>query len=156
MGKVRYIIIKEKASEDPGTYNEEGKYEFWRDPNYHEYEEKNGEHFSSKLADFAVKQMKNNEHGYPGHSWSVEDVKNAFEKLGLKKPSETTWGDIAYSANMAYADYFGILFKTEAECIKYAYADAIDPDGYPGKIFNRWLSDIMGKNTPIEWNKYIE
>lgn len=33
---------------------------------------------------------------------------------------ESTWGDVAYSANMHYADYFGTTLKTEADCVKQA------------------------------------
>ena len=85
-----------------------------------------------------------NAKGEEGHHWSVEQVKSVFEKLCYQKPEENTWGDVAYSANMHYADYFGITLKTEAECIKQAYADLTDPDGYSGKIFNRWSSDVIG------------
>lgn len=155
--RLKYIIVKSKC--DAHSEHEEnetsGKYEFWKDSDYHEYEEKNGNHFSDKLADYAIKAMQNNAHADTAHKWSVQDVKSAFEKLGMTKPADITWGDIAYSANMAYADYFGVSLKTEADCLKQAYADAVDPDGYPGKIFNRWLADIMGKNTKISWSEYI-
>ena len=85
----------------------------------------------------------------------MEEVKAAFEKMGFKKPETATWGDIAYSANMAYADYFGGSIKTEADAVRYAYDDVSDPDGYPGKIFNRWLADIMGQGSEVDWEEYI-
>lgn len=43
----------------------------------------------------------------------------------------------------------------EADCIKQAYADAEDPDGYPGKIFNRWFSDVLGKKVTVPWEEFI-
>lgn len=129
--------------------------EFWEDPKYKKYTEKNGDHFTDKLAMWASKQMKNNPHAEAGHTWTVEEVKGAFEKLGLSKPSTTTWGDVAYAANMAYADYYGYSLKTDADVIKQANADVIDPDGYPGKIFNRWLSDVMGKGVNVPWGEFI-
>ena len=61
---------------------------------------------------------------------------------------------LIYAANMAYADYYGISLKTEVDCVKQAYADAADPDGYPGKIFNRWLADVMGMDIKVSWEKY--
>lgn len=121
---------------------------------YEEYIAKHGTHFTDSLATWASEKMTNAQ-GDANHHWSEEDVKSAFERLGLKKPEESTWGDVAYSANMHYADYFGSSLKTEADCIKQAYADVSDPDGYPGKIFNRWTSDIIGKRVKVPWKNHI-
>lgn len=138
---------EETRKEEPG--------EFWENPDYQKYKKKHGDHFCDKLAMWASKKMKNNPHAESGHTWTVEEVKGAFEKLGLSKPSTTTWGDVAYAANMAYADYYGYSLKTDADVIKQANADVIDPDGYPGKIFNRWLSDMMGKGIDVPWGEFI-
>ena len=121
---------------------------------YNDYVAKHGSHFTDELAKWASEQM-TNAHGDPAHHWSVEDVKSAFERLGFKKPEENTWGDVAYSANMHYADYYGTTLKTEAECVKQAYADVADPDGYPGKIFNRWCADVIGKKVNVPWENFI-
>lgn len=121
---------------------------------YDEYVKKHGAHFTDDLADWASKQM-DNAHGDKSHHWSTADVKSAFERLGYKKPEESTWGDAAYSANMHYADYFGESLKTEADCIKQAYADVTDPDGYPGKVFNRWAADVAGKKMDVPWDNFI-
>lgn len=121
---------------------------------YNDYVTKHGSHFTDDLAKWASEQM-TNAHGDPAHHWGIEDVKSAFERLGFKKPEENTWGDVAYSANMHYADYYGTTLKTEAECVKQAYADVADPDGYPGKIFNRWCSDVIGKKMHVPWDEFI-
>lgn len=121
---------------------------------YNDYVTKHGSHFTDDLAKWASEQM-TNAHGDPAHHWGVEDVKSAFERLGFKKPEENTWGDVAYSANMHYADYYGTTLKTEAECVKQAYADIADPDGYPGKIFNRWCADVIGKKVNVPWENFI-
>lgn len=121
---------------------------------YDDYVEKHGPHFTDKLASWASGKM-DNAHGDASHHWSVEDVKSAFDGLGIKKPEENTWGDVAYSANMHYADYFGKTLKTEADCVRQAYADVMDPDGYPGKIFNRWVSDMAGKKVDVPWDKFV-
>lgn len=157
MKRLKYIIVRDEEKSYNGQGNEiedKEEKEFWDDPEYDKYKEKYGEHFSDKLAVWASKLMKNNSHGETGHSWSVDDVKGAFDKLNLTKPDKVTWGDVTYAANMAYADYYGISLKTEADCVKQAYADAADPDGYPGKIFNRWLADVMGMNIQVSWGKY--
>lgn len=118
------------------------------------YKAKHGSHFTDDLASWASKQMQN-AHGEANHHWSVADVKSAFERFGLSKPEEITWGDIAYAANMHYADYFGVSLKTETDCVRQAYADAADPDGYPGKIFNRWFADVLGSKKAVPWDDFI-
>ena len=176
MGKVRYIVVKkhgdsdEHHSENKSHTGESHNYEAspagekeGKDvigdtlasmAGYEEYIAKYGTHFNDSLATWASEKMTNS-HGDANHHWSVEDVKSACERLGLKKPEESTWGDVAYSANMHYADYFGSSLKSEADCIKQAYADVSDPDGYPGKIFNRWTSDIIGKRVKVPWKNHI-
>lgn len=121
---------------------------------YDKYVQAHGSNFTDELSEWASSQM-DNAHGDKSHHWSVSDVKSAFERLGYNKPDGMTWGDAAYSANMHYADYFGESLKTEADCIKQAYADVSDPDGYPGKIFNRWLSDVVGKRVDVPWDNFI-
>nr|DAE53355.1 MAG TPA: hypothetical protein [Bacteriophage sp.] len=118
------------------------------------YKAKHGSHFTDDLATWASKQMQN-AHGEANHHWSVADVKSAFERFGLSKPEEITWGDIAYAANMHYADYYGVSLKTETDCVRQAYADAADPDGYPGKIFNRWFADVLGSKKAVPWEDFI-
>lgn len=118
------------------------------------YKAKHGSHFTDDLSSWASKQMQN-AHGEANHHWSVADVKSAFERFGLSKPEEITWGDVAYAANMHYADYFGMSLKTETDCVRQAYADAADPDGYPGKIFNRWFADVLGKKISVPWDDFI-
>ena len=96
-----------------------------------------------------------NAHGEKSHSWTVEEVKSVFASLGFVKPEKSTWGDAAYAANMAYADYYGGSLKTDADVIRHAYEDISDPDGYPGKVFNRWLSDVMGKQMQVKWSDFV-
>lgn len=152
------LCKKSKEREEKAEYDAEKAREkvgrFWEDENFSKYIEHHGEHFSDSLAEYASNKMEN-AHGEAGHHWSVQEVRDAFEKLMLKKPDANTWGDVAYAANMAYADYYGESLTTEVECLKQAHADVADPDGYPGKVFNRWLSDVMGKGEKIEWNRFL-
>lgn len=150
MKKLKYIIVKHGSENHDSTE----KVEFWDDPDYKKYEEKYGEHFNDKLAVWASKQMQN-AHGEKSHSWTVEEVKSVFASLGFVKPEKITWGDAAYAANMAYADYYGGSLKTDADVIRHAYEDISDPDGYPGKVFNRWLSDVMGKQMQVKWSDFV-
>lgn len=128
--------------------------EFWENPAYKMYRQKHGEHFCDRLAEWASKRMKN-ANGESAHTWSVAQVESVFNSIGLVKPETATWGDVTYAANMAYADYFGSSLKTEADVIRQAYADVTDPDGYPGKVFNRWLSDVMGMQIQVPWQDFM-
>lgn len=126
---------------------------FWEDPAHKRYTNAHGEHFNDKLAEWASKRMKNV--SGVAHTWTVEQVRNAFPKIGYDKPQCNTWGDATYAANMAYADYFGVSLKTEADCLLHAHAEMSDPDGYPTKIFSRWLSDVMAQNIMVPWDEMI-
>ena len=121
---------------------------------YDKYLEQNGHHFTSKLAKYASEQMENRR-GSKEHHWTEEEVKSVLSTMGYSKPPTATWGDIVYACNMAYADYYGGSLKTESDAIVQGYEDVTDPDGYPGKIFNRWLSDIIGKEEEVDWEKFL-
>lgn len=124
------------------------------DEGFINYTSKHGYHFSDKLAEYASSLMKNEDGTI--HSWKSMDVLNALNSLGLTDMNTSTVGDLTYLANMAYADFYPEVLKTETACIKYAYAVAHDKDGYDGIAFSRWLADIINKHiTDIKWDKYI-
>lgn len=116
---------------------------------YKEYIEKHDHHFSRKLAILASSMMENDD-GSDYHK-SPEGVKAMWSNHDMVLPKTATWGDATYSFNMHYADYFGDPLKTEEEVLRESYKDITDKDGYPGKIFNRWLSDIVYKGISIPW-----
>lgn len=161
MMRVNFIIERSRVDSEHDAHEDRDDLKPWDTERsvksmagYEEYTQKHGNHFTDALAEWASSKMEN-AHGEAGHRWSVEDVKGAFDRLGLKKPEKSTWGDAAYAANMAYADYYGISLKSEADCVKQAHADVSDPDGYPGKVFNRWLSDVIGKEIDVPWHDFI-
>lgn len=120
---------------------------------YDAYERKHGDHFTDELAEWASQRMENG--SGDTHRWSVEDVMKAFARMGLQKPDDRTWGDATYSANMHYADYFRKSLPTEQDCLKQAYAELTDVDGYPGQIFSRWCADMVKKKVRVPWNSFI-
>lgn len=120
---------------------------------YIEYVEKHGYHFTDSLAEYASKMMQN-ANGQQ-HSWTTGQVKKAMDSLGYTIPSNITPGDVAYLANMYYADFFPEPLKDETSCLKAAYKIANDPDGYDGMIFCRWVADMIGKSAKINWEKFI-
>lgn len=85
------------------------------------------------------------------HRWTVDEIRLATNNEIISKG--TTLGDILYLANMAYADFYPKVIKTESDCVQYAIAVASDPDGYEGMAFCRWTADIIGKGATIDWEK---
>lgn len=120
---------------------------------YSEYVKKHGYHFTDALAEYVSKMMQN-ANGQT-HSWTASQVKKSMESLGLNIPSNVTSGDMAYLANMYYADLFPDPLKDEASCLRAAYKIANDPDGYKGMIFCRWTADAIGKAVNIDWEKFV-
>ena len=121
------------------------------DNGYKDYVCKNGLHFTRSLQEYASKQMVNS-NGLT-HTWTAEQVQNVCDVLNLEIPSTSTIDDVAYTANMAYADFHPELLS-EHQCIKYAVAVANDKDGYEGIQFCRWTADIAGKGETIDWTKF--
>ena len=120
---------------------------------YSEYVKKHGYHFTDTLAEYVSKMMINTNGQM--HSWTTNQVKKLMESLGLTIPKSVTIGDMAYVANMYYADMFPDPLKDEASCFRAAYKIANDPDGYEGMIFCRWTADVIGKAIKIDWEKFI-
>lgn len=123
---------------------------------YKEYVAKHGHHFTPKLAQWAIGKMKNvsnSEHG----KWTVEQVETVMQahNPSMKFLHKTTIADLAYLANMYYADLFPDVIATETGCIKAAMAIANDPDGYEGEAFCRWRADMQNKGVKVEWEKYV-
>lgn len=125
---------------------------------YNEYVEKHGYHFTDELATMAIGRMQNADASEYKHGrWSVEQTKAAFKNMNPsgKYLHKVTDGDMAYAANMYYADLYPDPITTEAGCLKAAMRIANDPDGYEGQIFTRWVGDIMKQDISIDWERFV-
>lgn len=120
---------------------------------YVAYVKKHGYHFTDSLAEHVSRLMVNA--GGQQHTWAVAQVVKAIGGMGLALPKNVTPGDVAYLANMYYADLYPEPLKDEASCLKAAYRAACDPDGYEGMVFLRWTADAVGKTLKIDWDKFI-
>ena len=120
---------------------------------YLDYVAKHSYHFTDALAEHVSKMMVNA--SGQSHSWTASQVKKSMESLGLSIPGKVTTGDVTYTANMAYADFYPDLLKDEAACLRYAHKVANDPDGYDGMIFCRWTADAIGKAIKLDWEKFV-
>ena len=119
---------------------------------YYKYTRKHGYHFTSELAEYASSAMENRNN--TNHCWSVSEVMQVVNSLGVKNVNNLTEGDMTYLSNMAYADFYPTLLKSEQDCIKYAIMLAEDVDGYEGIAFTRWVADLIGKGVTINWEIY--
>lgn len=122
-----------------------------KEDGYNDYVSKHGLHFTKALQEYASKQMVNSNN--QEHTWTSEQVQNVCNVLNLKIPNTSTIEDVAYTANMAYADFYPELLN-EHQCIKYAAAVANDKDGYTGIQFCRWVADVVGKKENIDCDKF--
>ena len=165
MKKLKMIVVKHHEHDGHEKHHSNGSYKLpyeteatnLMSDEFDEYVKKHGYHFTEALAEH-VSRMMENANGEQ-HSWTAAQVKKAMESLGLmpigKTKSEATLGDIAYLANMYYADLYPDPFKDEASCLRAAYRIAVDPDGYKGMVFCRWTADAIGKAVSIDWEKFV-
>lgn len=82
------------------------------------------------------------------------DSNNSYGSVFTPTHNETS-GDMAYTANMAYADFYPAVLDTVDKCVTYAKLVASDPDGYEGMEFMRWTSDAIGKSLTLNWEDFI-
>jgi hypothetical protein len=120
-------------------------------PEFQNYIKQHGYHFTDALAGEVCKAMENSDGSY--HIWTVDEIKQILNLKSYTNNNNCTMGDLTYLANMAYADFYPDIIGLEG-CINYALLIAKDPDGYDGMVFMRWLSDVIGKEVKIKWDKF--
>lgn len=158
----KVIVIRHSDDQHDTKYaanvkqNEDGSYTAtlgsYKDTDYHKYIDRYGKHFNKKLCQHACKQMVN--YNGTSHTWTADQIQSLINVNKISIPSTSTIYDIAYTANMAYADFYPSLIN-ERQCLDYAMAVANDEDGYEGIQFCRYIADIMGKDDTIDWNNFI-
>ena len=63
----------------------------------------------------------------PKLSLHILEIKSLWRVSALVYMKKVTTGDIAYLANMYYADFYPDPLKDEASCFRAAYKSANDP-----------------------------
>lgn len=119
-----------------------------------EYIKRYGEHFNGKLADFAIRHLKNMDG--TGHRWSMEDIVEALKKEKLPFPDRESLHDLHYLANMLYSDWYPEAMATEPVILKAARKHLEDPDGFKGMIFLVWLYKMKMKGIEIPWKEMLD
>lgn len=111
-----------------------------------------GYHFSNELAKYAVERMENADGSK--RVWTMDDVKQMFNKCGAKKPDKATWGDILYLFGMFYADYFPKVLDCDKKIVKAVLAYVEDPDAPDGVAFVRFLAVTDFSGDKIDWSDF--
>lgn len=133
-----------------------------RDPDgFADYMATYGEHFSKKMCEWAVGMMKVEKENDKGElveerlePWSKEDVEDLLKRNGVELYNDKGY-DKVYVANMCKADYLGKSVPSDADAAEFVKDTLDDPDGYDGKVFNRFMMDCMGKDIPIMWEDML-
>ena len=123
--------------------------------NFEEYIKKHGYHFTDDLADYASSLME-------PYSSAIPKIKSSeipdyiTEDTRLKAKFHSSNGDLAYLINMYNTDFTDTgLFSSIKDFVHMAVSIINDKDGYPGMVFDRWLTDIKAKEIEIDWKKYV-
>lgn len=117
-----------------------------------EYLSNYGWHFSQKLAEYAVKRMKNADG--TSHRWTHEQIKEMLERNDVTVEKAKGY-DCMYVANMAYADFYPKPLANEAQIVQYVKAYIDDPDGEEGIALTRYYADCIAKGEPLMWEEFL-
>lgn len=120
---------------------------------YHRYIEAHGYHFTDELADYASRQLVN-EDG-TSHRWSADEVRAVIESRGIECKNAFTIGDLTYIANWVYSDLYPRWIGSEGRVIERAVEVMSDADGYKGMPMMRWVSDLIGRKKVVPWKEFV-
>ena len=116
----------------------------------------NGPHFSKKLAEFAVKQMKRSIGGrlISITPYTKEEVDRMLQAHNIKLENNQLY-DYIFVANMCKADFYNSSITDERHLALYIKDVIDDPDAYDGIVFNRWYADMCKKGIVINWEEVV-
>ena len=112
-----------------------------------------GWHFSKKLCNFAVSNMRKD-----SGERIAPITKEALDLLLAKNSIEldNKFGyDYVFVANMCKADYLGSSVPDDAHLAKFVKDYCDDPDGYSELPMTRFYADTIGKGIPIIWEDML-
>jgi hypothetical protein len=115
-----------------------------------------GCHFNKKLCKEAASRMYIEVDGKKEYikPYTKEQVDEMLEAYGIKLKRNKLY-DHVYVANMCKADFLGKSVPTEEHLAKYVKDVIDDADAEEGFVFNRFYSDTVFMNNPIEWEDMI-
>lgn len=111
-----------------------------------------GWHFTRKMCEFAVSQMRKG--GKKVNMLDRARVDTILKNAGVTIENNQLY-DYVYVANMAYADFYGSSILNDSQLAKYIKDVIEDEDGYDGLVFNRWYADTCKLGIAIDWEEMI-
>ncbi len=111
-----------------------------------------GWHFTRKMCEFAVSQMRKG--GKRINMLDRARVDTILKNAGVTIENNQLY-DYVYVANMAYADFYGSSILNDSQLAKYIKDVIEDEDGYDGLVFNRWYADTCKLGIAIDWEEMI-
>ena len=112
-----------------------------------------GWHFSKKLCNFAVSNMRKDS-GEKIAPITKEALDLIIEKNGIELDNKFGY-DYVFVANMCKADYLGSSVPDDAHLAKFVKDFVDDYDGYNELPFTRFYADLIGKGIPIIWEDML-
>ena len=112
-----------------------------------------GWHFSKKLCNFAVSNMRKDS-GEKIAPITKEALDLLLAKNGIELDNKFGY-DYVFVANMCKADYLGSSVTDEAHLAKFVKDYCDDPDGYSELPMTRFYADTIGKGIPIIWEDML-
>lgn len=110
-----------------------------------------GYHFSPAMARWAVSMMVFRKRT---DKMGKEDVEKLLADRDIDF-SKAKGHDLVYIANNVLADRWGSSVKDEDQLALAIKDEMLDPDGYEGMAFTRFLSDCNAKGVPVIWEDMI-
>lgn len=115
-----------------------------------------GCHFNKRLSDEAASRMYTESNGKRQYitPYTKEQVDRMLNANNIVLERNKLY-DAVYVANMCKADFLGKSVPNE-QCLAKFIKDMIDDaDAKEGYIFNRFYSDTIFMNNPIEWEDML-
>ena len=112
-----------------------------------------GWHFSKKLCNFAVSNMRKDS-GEKIAPITKEALDLLLAKNGIELDNKFGY-DYVFVANMCKADYLGSSIPDDAHLAKFVKDYCDDPDGYSELPMTRFYADTIGKGIPIIWEDML-
>lgn len=109
-----------------------------------QYIAKHGKHFTEELALDALALKR----------WDTGQIKKDVGKRVWYNVTSSTFGDIIYLVNIAYADYPPSGHNTKNRCIEYALSRVEDVNS-GGLFFADWVADLVICGKDFDFRKYI-
>lgn len=116
-----------------------------------------GCHFNKKLCNEAAKRMYKRVDGNKEYikPYTKEQIDTLLETENVKLERDVLY-DKVYAADMCKADFLGSSVPKDDKHLALFIKDMIDdPDAPDGYIFNRFYSDVVFSNSPVDWDDML-